>query len=183
MEELEIFRPKIWTFISNSNCLENDKSCNFHDKDTAKDFSAYFSNLAENLVSKLPNPSNKCGVLSVAQYCSHLELTKIFDLIPAEKDYLIKILRDIDTWNAAGIDRLPGRFLKDGANVLGKLVTDICSLWISLNKFPSSFKLAKLNLFSKRTEKLMSQITDQSPYSKYFRRSLKKLVTIKQLHF
>ena len=28
------------------------------------------------------------------------------------------ILRDIDTSKAAGIDRLPGRFLKDGANAL-----------------------------------------------------------------
>ena len=63
--DLEFKRP-----ISNINCLENDKSANFDVKDTAKDFSAYFSNLAQNLVSKLPNPSNKYGVLSVAQYYS-----------------------------------------------------------------------------------------------------------------
>ena len=63
--DLEFKRP-----ISNINCLENNKSTNFDVKDTAKDFSAYFSNLAQNLVSKLPNPSNKCGVLSVAQYYS-----------------------------------------------------------------------------------------------------------------
>ena len=53
-------------------------------------------------------------------------------------------MRDIDTSKAAGIDRLPGRFLKDGANVLAKPVTDICNLSISLNKFPSAFKLAKV---------------------------------------
>ena len=53
--------------ISNINCLENDKSANFDAEDIAKDFSAYFSNLAENLVRKLPNPSNKYGVISVAQ--------------------------------------------------------------------------------------------------------------------
>ena len=51
----------------------------------AKDFSAYFLNLAENLESKLPNPSNKYGVLSVAQYYSHLGLTKKFQLLPTEK--------------------------------------------------------------------------------------------------
>ena len=50
--------------ISNINCLENDKSANFDVKDTAEDFNAYFSNLAENLGSKLPNPSNKYGVLN-----------------------------------------------------------------------------------------------------------------------
>ena len=52
--------------ISNITCLENDKSANFDVKDIAKDFSAYFSNFAENLVSKLPNPSNKYCVFSVA---------------------------------------------------------------------------------------------------------------------
>ena len=78
-------------FISNVNCLENEKSLkmiNFDVNDIAKDFSAYFSNLAENLVSKLPNCSNKDGVLSVAQSYSHLGLTKKFDLLPTEKYYV-----------------------------------------------------------------------------------------------
>ena len=81
----------------------------------------------ENLASKLPNPSNKYGVLSVAQYYSHLGLTKKFDLLQTEKDYEFKILRDINTSKAAGVNRLPGRFLKDGVDVLAKLVTDICN--------------------------------------------------------
>ena len=95
-------------------------------------------------MSKLPNPSNKYGVLSVAQYYSHLGLTKKFELLPTEKDYILKILRDINTSKAAGIDSLPGGFLKDGANVLAKPVTGICNLSIFLNTFPSAFKLAKV---------------------------------------
>ena len=143
--------------ISNINCLENDKSVNFDVKDIAKDFRAYFSNLAENLVGRLPNPSNKNGVLSVAQYYNHLGLTKKFELLPTEKHYLLKVLRDIVTSKAAGIDRLPVKFLKDGANVLAKTVTDICNLSISLNKFPSkflsAFKLTKVKTyFRKRTK-------------------------------
>ena len=129
---------KFESSFSNINCLENDKSVNFDVKDIGKDFSAYFSNLAKNLVSKLPNPSNKYGVLPVAQYYIHFGLTKKFELLPTEKDYILKILRDIDTLKAAGIDRLPGRFLKDGANVLAKPVTDICNLSRSLNKSPST---------------------------------------------
>ena len=74
-------------------------------------------------MSKLTNPS--CGVLSVGQYYSHLGLTKKFDLLPIEKFYVLKILRDINTSKAAGINRLPGRFLKDVANVLAKSVTDV----------------------------------------------------------
>ena len=100
--------------------------------------------MAENLVSKLPNPSNKYGVLSVAQYYSHLGLTKKFDLLPTKKDYVLKILRDNNTSKAAGIDRLPGRFLKECAGVLVKPVTDICNLSISLSKFSRALKLAKI---------------------------------------
>ena len=72
-------------------------------------------------MSKLLNPSNKYVVLLVAQDYRHLGLTKKFELLPTEKDYILKILRDIDTSKAAGIDRLPGRFLKDGANFLNRL--------------------------------------------------------------
>ena len=120
---------------------QNAKSAHFDVKDIAKNFSVYFSNLAENLVSKLPNPSNKYDVVSVAQYYSHLELTKTFDLLP------------INTTKAAGIVWLPGSFLKDGANVLAKSVTDICNLSISLNKFPSSFKLPKVKSIFKKSWK------------------------------
>ena len=109
--------------------------------------------MTENPVSKLPNPSNNYGVLSVAQYYSHLGLTKKFNLLPTEKDYVLKILRDIGTSKAAGIDRLPGRFLKDGADVLAKPVTDIRNLSISLNKFPRAFKLAKAKPIFKKGRK------------------------------
>ena len=40
---------KFESSISNITCLENDKSVNFYVKDIARDFSAYFSNLAKNL--------------------------------------------------------------------------------------------------------------------------------------
>ena len=103
-------------------------------------------------------------MLSVAQCYSHLGLTKNFESLPTEEDYILKILRDIDTSKAAGFDRPPGRFLKDGANVLARPVTDICNLLISLNKFPSAFKLAKVNLFSKKDERLIN-VSNYQPIS------------------
>ena len=63
---------------------------NFVVKHVAKDFIAYFSNLPETLVSNLPSPSNKYGAFSVAQYYSHLRLTKTFDLLPTEKTMYLK---------------------------------------------------------------------------------------------
>ena len=77
--------------------------------------------------------------------------------------YLRLHKRDINTTKAAGIDRLPGRFLKGGADVLAKPVTEVCNLSIYLNKFPSAFKLVKVKPIFKKTVKLISQMTDLSP--------------------
>ena len=72
-------------------------------------------------------------------------------------------MKDIDTSKATGIDRLPGRFLKDGANVLAKSITDIGNLSISLNKLPSAFKLAKVKpIFKTRTRNNLCLYTDDS---------------------
>ena len=62
-------------------------------------------------------------------------------------------MRDIDTSKDMGIDRLPGRLLKDGAGVLAKPVTDICNLSISLNKYQRVFKLANVKTILKKDRK------------------------------
>ena len=106
-------------------------------------------------------------MLSVAQYDGHLELTKKFNLLPTEKDCVFKILRDIDTSIADGVNKLLGRFLKDDANVLPKLGIDICNFSISLNKFPRAFKLAKvkpvslMQILSKVNEKVVYEQTNK----------------------
>ena len=131
-------------------CLENDKSTSFDVKNIAKDFGPYFSNLAENLVNKLPNPSDKYNLLSVARYDDNLGMTKKFDLLPTEKDRILKILRDVDTLKPAGIDRLPRKLLKGVVDILSKPGSDICNFSVSLSKSIGAFKLAKVKpLFKK----------------------------------
>ena len=50
----------------------------------------------------------------------------------------------------AGLDNLSGKFLKDGATVLAKLISQICNLSIKYSIFPSDCKIAKLKpLFKK----------------------------------
>ena len=80
-QSLKVLSLKFECYISNINCLENDKSANFDVKDMVKNVSPYISNLAENLVSK--NPSNWYRVLSASQYYSYLRL--IFWLIIRRK--------------------------------------------------------------------------------------------------
>ena len=125
----------------------------------AEDFSVNFSNLPDNLLNKLSNPSDKYCLLSIVQYYSYFGLTKNFDLLPIEKDCILKILRDINTSKAAGIDKHPGKFSKDCASVLANPVTDLFNPSVFLNVFLGAFK-QRLNLFSKKTGKVMFQITN-----------------------
>ena len=64
-----------------------------------------------------------------------------------------KILRITNILNAAGIDNLSGRFLKDGSRVLSKPISELCNLSIKLGSFPDSCKIAKLKPIFKKGSK------------------------------
>ena len=68
-------------------------------------------------------------------------------------------MQDIKSSKAAGIDKLSGRFLKDGADILAKPVSALCNLSISRGVFPSACKVAKLKPIFKKGKK-----TDPSNY-------------------
>ena len=53
-------------------------------------------------------------------------------------------MTNIESSKATGVDKLSGRFLKDGANILAKLISALYNLSISQGVFPSAFKVAKL---------------------------------------
>ena len=52
-------------------------------------------------------------------------------------------MENIGISKSAGIDKLPGKFLKDGAEILAKSICDICNFSISYGKFPNAYKVAK----------------------------------------
>ena len=63
------------------------------------------------------------------------------------------LLKSCNVNKAAGIDNVSGRFLKDGADVLGIPITQICSLSIELSHSPKDCKVAKLKpLYKKGTK-------------------------------
>ena len=62
----------------------------------------------------------------------------------------------LKSWNvnkAAGIRNVSGRLLKDGADVLGIPITQICNLSIKLSHFPKDCKAAKLKTLYKKGTK------------------------------
>ena len=101
--------------------------------------------MAKTLLQKLPPPPNKYGIDSVKNFYKNLNITTKFQLKPTTEDIVLKLLKNIDISKAAGVDNLPGRFLKDGAVILAKPLTKICNLFIKSGIFSDPCKLAKLN--------------------------------------
>ena len=88
-------------------------------------FKKSFSNLANDLVQKLPAAAKTFGNKSVEDYCNDM-----FKLNPKkltfqtiQTRYISDLLKNCDINKAAGIDDLSGSFLKDGADILTMPIT------------------------------------------------------------
>ena len=57
---------------------------------------------------------------------------------------ILTILKSTPVSKTAGLDSLPGHFVKDRAKFLVKPVSHLCNLSINSEKFPDSCKVAKL---------------------------------------
>ena len=66
---------------------------------------------------------------------------------------VLEVLLFIDISKAAVIDKISGRFLKGGANILVKPIAKIFNISISSGLFPSNCKIAKLKPFYKKGSK------------------------------
>ena len=79
---------------SSTFCLKEDNTLHFDDRKNAMIFKDFFSNLAENLVSKLPRPSNRFGLSSVVSYYKKNvgPINKVFNFLPVSGNDIMKIL-------------------------------------------------------------------------------------------
>ena len=66
-------------------------------------------------------------------------------------------MKGLNPSKAAGIDNLSGKFLKDGAHVLARPISQLCNLSIKLNSFPRSCKIAKVKPLFKKGSKTNPQ--------------------------
>ena len=143
-----------------------DNVTNFDNKKMLT-FSNIFFTLADNLLANLRLPSLSVGLPSVWQYYKRiLKLPKSkfkSDFVPEET--ILKLLKDLDGNKAAGLDNLSGKFLKDGATVLAKPISQICNVFKKYSVFPSDCKIAKLKPLFKKGLKTAPKIIVSYPYS------------------
>ena len=73
--------------------------------------------------------------------------------------YLFNVLKNVEVTKAAGLDQISGKFLKDGARILAKPISELCNLSMALGSFPDACKIAKVKPLFKKGSK-----TDPSNY-------------------
>ena len=104
----------------------------------SKVFKDFFSDLAKSFLDKLPDPSNKYNLESVFLYYLNFALPELFHIKSTSEKKVFKIMENIDISKTSSIDKLPGRFLKDGAKILSKPISEICNLSISQGIFSNA---------------------------------------------
>ena len=70
---------------------------------------------------------------------------------------LLKLIQDLDENKAVSLDNLSSKFLKDGAPVLTKPISQICNLSIKYSIFLADCKLEKLKPLFKKGSKTAPQ--------------------------
>ena len=144
--------------VVQTNAFEDNKSLKYGLKSVAKTFAKYYSNLVESLLKNLPNSPNKFDINSVHQYYKNIELKDNVNLNLTTEKKVLEVLPFIDISEAAAIDKISGRFLEDGANILAKPIAKICNISISSGLFPSDCKIAKLEQLHKKGSKTNEKI-------------------------
>lgn len=77
-------------------------------------FKFFYPNLAKNLFPNFPKPPNWCS-----------------------SDFVF-----VEVIEAAGIDQISGKFLKDGVQILAKHISELWNVSIKLRRSPDTFKIA-----------------------------------------
>ena len=157
---------KLWKTIKNLGFPSKSKSSakinlNINDKidsdaeNIANHFNKFYAKIADNLVDKLPLPSNKFTDETTAKYYKDFNVNENnFFFKSVEESEVCTLLQNIDNSKAAGYDDISGIFLKDGASVICKPITYIVNLSISSNIFPKNCKIAKIKPIYKKGSKL-----------------------------
>ena len=139
-------------------CLKDKNVIVFNNTKNCSIFKSFFSNLVQNLVSKLPPSPNAFTESNVASYYDNIKFKDLnFEFSETSSEKISSILKGLNPSKAAGIDNLPSKFLKDGTYILARPISQLCNLSIKLNSFHRSCKIAKVKVLFKKGSKTNPQ--------------------------
>ena len=135
-------------------CLKERYEIVFNDTKNSSIFKSFFSNLAQNLVSKLPESPNVFTESKVTSYYDDIKFKDLnFEFSETSHEKILNILKGLNPSKTAGIDNLSGKFLKNGADILVRSIYQLCNLSIKLNSLPRNCKIAKFKPLFKKGSK------------------------------
>ena len=110
-------------------CLKDRNEIVFNDTKNCSIFKSFFSNHAQNLVSKLPHSSNAFTESKVASHYDDIKFKDLnFEFSETDSEKILNILKGLNPSRAVGIDNLSGNFLKDGADISARPIFKFSTL-------------------------------------------------------
>ena len=128
-----------------------DGNLNSNNADIADHFNSHYSTLAKKLVEKLPPAPKWFGKKETANYYEGKNLqNNNFTFQTVDQFKISKILNNLNDLKFPGFDNIPGRFLRDGDEILSRKIAAIFNLSVLLSKFSNQCKRQKLNQFLRK---------------------------------
>ena len=137
--------------------LKEDGTIQFEAMENAHNFKRLFSELPGGLQEKLPKAPNKFTSQTPKNFYSKTacNVSTDFELSNVSEKVIRKILLSLDTSKVVGVDQIPAKFLRDGAEVLAPPSKNIINLSIKLSTFSEECKIVKLKPIFKKGARLI----------------------------
>ena len=176
IEEHKSDTKKLWATLKTLGTKDKPKTKNeniglmvngsvtFDKASVAENFNSFFTNIANDLVQKLPASTGEYGENQVNIYYEAKGIGKEqFCFSQVTNATVAKILIGLDAAKATGLDAIPAIFLRDGADVIAPYVTHIINLSISQAKVPHDFKKARVTALHKKGRR--DEVSNYRPVS------------------
>ena len=126
--------------------LKKDGAIQFEALENANTFKMFCSELARGFQEKLPRAPDKFTSQKAKNYYAKTSCnaSNDFEFSNVSKEVIKKILLSLDTSKATGMDQIPSKFLRDGAELLVLPLRNVINLSIKLSTFPEECKITKL---------------------------------------
>lgn len=163
---------KMWTLINSlylnkvkdsnttsPNKLVSDNGIITDEKEMCEFFNDYFSTIGETLANEIPQKYHKDNIFNAASRPPNPDLHDLSNFTPASTEEVGKIIDNLKSNTASGIDGLTVRTIKCLKNLILENLTNSINKCLELGLFPDSLKIAKVTPIFKTGKK-----TDPSNY-------------------
>lgn len=126
----------------------------------------FFTTVAEKLTEKLPHPSGQFSTMSSTfknYYSGKVNRSTPLTITNVDVSEVLKELKALNPCKSTGLDNIPSKFLREGAEVISVPLTHIINLSIRNKQVPAEWKEAKITPLFKKNNRL--QVGNYRPVS------------------